>query len=33
LGPFETLTLGFLYKYGSLSLALGHFAFPPLLFF
>jgi hypothetical protein len=32
LGPFETLTLGFLYKYGSLSLALGCFALPPLFF-
>jgi hypothetical protein len=30
--PFETLTLGFLYKYGSLSLALGCFALPPLFF-
>jgi hypothetical protein len=32
LGPLETLTLGFLYKYGSLSLALGCFALPSLFF-
>jgi hypothetical protein len=32
IGPIETLTLGFPYKYGSLSLALGCFALPPLHF-
>jgi hypothetical protein len=29
-GPIETLTLGFLYKYGSSPLPLAIFALPPL---